>query len=80
MRLSHMSLTYITIIRVAIGVQWPSYFYASFILLFIVLYPPNFFDIPTFHNHLGLFKNTNYKLSSPNLMVTTSTSNLQRHI
>ena len=53
---------------------------ACFILLLFLLYPPNFFDIPTFHIHLVLFIMAIYLLFRPNLIVLASTSNLHSHI
>ena len=44
MCLSYINPAYITIIHVAIGVQWTKYFNAFFMLFPFLLYPPKVFD------------------------------------
>ena len=77
---SHINLARITIIRVAIGVQWLSYINASFILFLFLVYLPNLSDIPIFHIHFVLFIMSNYLLFWPNLIVPAFTSSLHSHI
>jgi hypothetical protein len=55
MFLSHKNLAYITIICVAIGIHWSSYFNVFFILLLILFYLLNFFDIFTFTTIFNCF-------------------------